>query len=594
MKKNKGLIIALLLITVIGITAFLLFHEKKIKVTNIIIDDNISLYVGERKVIDIKVLPEDAPDKSVIWESENNDIALVLNGTVEGIAPGTTKVKVSSTSDKITSECVVQVLERTIEKIELDKTEINLVKGNTITLTSVITPNDLHDKKITWTSSDSNVATVDENGMITAIGNGSTEIKAMVDGITATCKVNVITLVSSIELNKKDITLLPGSTEILSFNMSPSDSSNKEVTWMSSDADVVSVDNGKIVGKSSGTAKIIVTTIDGNKTSVCNVKVIGIKKFDQRNKAVIEYLKSPSESSVVSIHKKMCKGSDITCHRPVKYNTSLTGDINVYRYSNNKKEFVIKTNSKNLHYYLIPNNTYYLESVSNKEKIEVVNITGDLRMINVPGLANMRDLGGYKADGGTVKYGKVFRSATTNNLTTMNDLNNLGIGRVVDLRPNGEINHKSAVESIRKSISVTNYNNGKDVKKAVELIMKAVVNEKTNVLFNCNIGRDRTGTVAYVIEGILGVSKDNRFIDYELTYLYSGARTRNYGPFKTLVSKFNSFSMNEYEQERFINWYLSLDNNKEKDLELINNFRKVMIDGNPHIYKIVNGKLALA
>ena len=569
MKKNKGIIIALLLITVIGITAFLLFHEKRIKVTNIIIDDNVSLYVGERKVIDVKIVPEDATDKSVIWESENNDIALVLNGTVEGIAPGTTKVKVSSTSDKITSECMVQVLERTIEKIELDKTEINLVKGNTITLTSVITPNDLHDKKITWTSSDSNVATVDENGMITAIGNGSTEIKAMVDGITATCKVNVKTLVSSIELNKKDITLLPGSTEILSFNMSPPDSSNKEVTWMSSDANVVSVDNGKIVGKSSGTAKIIVTTIDGNKTSVCNVKVIGIKKFDQRNKAVIEYLKSPSESSVV-------------------------GDINVYRYSNNKKEFVIKTNSKNLHYYLIPNNTYYLESVSNKEKIEVLNITGDLRMINVPGLANMRDLGGYKADGGTVKYGKVFRSATTNNLTTMNDLNNLGIGRVVDLRPNGEINHKSAVESIRKSISVTNYNNGKDVKKAVELIMKAVVNEKTNVLFNCNIGRDRTGTVAYVIEGILGVSKDNRFIDYELTYLYSGARTRNYGPFKTLVSKFNSFSMNEYEQERFINWYLSLDNNKEKDLELINNFRKVMIDGNPHIYKIVNGKLALA
>ena len=51
--------------------------------------------------------------------------------------------------------------------------------------------------------------------------------------------------------------------------------------------------------------------------------------------------------------------------------------------------------------------------------------------------------------------------------------------------------------------------------------------------------------------------------------------------------------MTNYEQERFINWFLSFSTNKEQDLNLINIFRKVMIDGNPHIYKIENDTLVL-
>jgi protein tyrosine/serine phosphatase len=179
-------------------------------------------------------------------------------------------------------------------------------------------------------------------------------------------------------------------------------------------------------------------------------------------------------------------------------------------------------------------------------------------------------------------------------MTSLTEFNYLGIGKVVDLRGNSEIKKTSPVEKIRKAISITYYTNDKNVRKAVEQIIKGVVEQKTNVLFNCNIGRDRTGTIAYIIEGILGVSSTDRGTDYELTYFYSAERTRSYGSFKTLISKFNYYSKDKYEQERFINWYLSTSSNKEKDLKLINDFRKIMIDGNPHIYKLVSGKLTLA
>lgn len=592
MKKNKGIIIALLLITVIGITAFLLFSNK-VKVNEIVINDYISLYVDERKVISIKILPEDAVDKEVIWQSENNDIAIVEDGVVEGKTPGTTKVKVSLTNNKVTSECVIQVLERTVDKIELDKEEVNLTKGNTITLTSIITPNNLYDKKITWTSSDSNIATVDENGMITAVGNGNTEITATVDGRIATCKVNVTTLVSSIELVKKEDVLIVGASETLTYKIEPSDASNKEVTWNSSNPDAISIDNGKIVAKKSGSSKITVTTVDGNKSATYSVKVVGIKNFDIRNEAVIEYLKNPNENTIQSVQKKMCK-KGFECHRPAIYSTSLTGDINIYNYKNNRKEFIAKIDSKYINNYLIPNNTYYLEMVSDKQKIEVVKVTGDLRMVYVPNIANVRDLGGWKADGGTVKYGKIYRSASTNDLKSLSEFDGLGIGKVVDLRGNGEIKSTSAVNSIRVKSPIVNYNNDKKVRKAIEEVIKGIVEQKTSVLFNCAVGRDRTGTIAYIIEGILGVSSTDRGTDYELSFFFTAARPRNYGPFKTLCSRFRYYDMDKYEQERFINWYLSTSSNKEKDLELINDFRKMMIDGNPHTYKLVSGKLTLA
>ena len=220
----------------------------------------------------------------------------------------------------------------------------------------------------------------------------------------------------------------------------------------------------------------------------------------------------------------------------------------------------------------------------------MVKVSGNLRLLN--GLGNFRDLGGWYADGGIIKHGILFRSANTNSLKSMEVLNKLGINRVVDLRPNSEINSSSAVEGIRLRSPLENYSSNKDSHDAVEKIMKEVVNNK-KVLFNCNFGRDRTGTIAYLIEGILGVSIENRKTDFELTYFFSAVRTRNDGSLGSLIKRIDKFEKTKYEQEKFINWYLSFSSDKNKDLELINNFRNKVINGNPQQYGLSEGKLII-
>lgn len=409
--------------------------------------------------------------------------------------------------------------------------------------------------------------------------------------VTPTPVINVV----DVKINKSSIMLISETTEKIIATINPSNAYNNRVTWSSSNSNIATVDNnGMVVAKATGSAIITVTTADGAKTASCVVNVITPKIFDQRNDAVIEYLKDPTASKVKSVYNSYKCGSN-KCHQPKDYETSLTGSINIYRYETNKidKKLIATVSSGDVRYYLIPGSTYYLEAVSDTSKVEVVTITGSLRMINGP-VGNFRDLGGWAADGGTVKYGVLFRGGTTNGMKSLDGFNHLGIGGVVDLRPNSEIDSSSAVESIRKRISITYYTTGSNVRKAVEYVLKFIVEENKNVFFNCNFGRDRTGTIAYLLEGLLGVGLEDRKTDFELTYLYSNKRTRDDGSLKSLINKINNYNSTTYEQEKFINWYLSSSSDKNKDLELINNFRKKAINGNPHMYKLVDGKLTLA
>ena len=334
--------------------------------------------------------------------------------------------------------------------------------------------------------------------------------------------------------------------------------------------------------------------IDNDLIPVCDIDK-SIKTFNKVNDAIAEYLANPTEKNKAqNIYKKYNCDKE-NCYNPNNYKSSLQGNINVYKYDENteKKELIKTIPSNDINYLLIPNSTYYLESVNDNCKVEIVKVVGSLRQIAMPGCGNFRDLGGWKVDGGTVRYGKIYRSSNTNVLTTMTPFNYLGISKVVDLRPDSEINHKSIVESMREAHPISYYTSNKAVKEATEAVIKSVVNNK-GVLFNCNFGRDRTGTLAYIIEGILGVSLTDRETDFELTYFFSTKRNRNDSSFKSLIKAINKYSQTKYEEEKFINWYLSFSSNKEYDLKLLNNFRKIMIDGNPHQYKLSGDKVVLS
>ena len=171
-----------------------------------------------------------------------------------------------------------------VTKVELNKATIALVKGGSETLVATISPSNATNKEVTWTSSNNSVATVDANGKVIGVkeGNAIITVKTKDGEKVATCTVtvsNVVVKVTKVELNKTTIALVKGGSETLVATISPSNATNKEVTWTSSNNSVATVDaNGKVIGVKEGNAIITVKTKDGDKVATCTVTVSSTTK----------------------------------------------------------------------------------------------------------------------------------------------------------------------------------------------------------------------------------------------------------------------------------------------------------------------------
>ena len=165
--------------------------------------------------------------------------------------------------------------------VSLSPSTLNLDVGASSTLTATITPDNATDKSVTWESSDTNIATV-ENGKVTAVAQGSTTITATAadgSGEKATCSVTVKEAanvpVTSVSLDKTTLELKEGETAQLTATVAPTDATNKNVTWASSNSAVATVDaTGNVKAVGAGTATITVTAqSDNTKSATCAVTV---------------------------------------------------------------------------------------------------------------------------------------------------------------------------------------------------------------------------------------------------------------------------------------------------------------------------------
>lgn len=203
--------------------------------------------------------------------------ALTVNGTVD-ILQADANVTVSGNGDikKRTGSGQISV---SVTGVSLDKTEIVLVEVSSEKLTATVEPTNATNKNVTWSSDHEAIATVDQNGTVTARNGGQAIITVTTaDGSkTATCTVNVRVHigvpVQSVGLNKTELALEVGKTGTLEAKVEPSDATNKNVTWSSSNSEVATVDNGVVTAVSAGEAIITVTTEDGAKTATCKVTV---------------------------------------------------------------------------------------------------------------------------------------------------------------------------------------------------------------------------------------------------------------------------------------------------------------------------------
>ncbi len=242
----------------------------------------ISLEATETATLVATVLPELTTNKSVTWISSNEAVATVdANGVVTAIAVGEAVITATTTDGtNLSASCKVTVVPTLAESITLDKTEISLEATETATLVASILPELATNKSVTWTSSNDAVATVDANGVVTAIAVGEATITATTtDGtnLSASCKVTVVpTLAESITLDKTEISLEATETATLVATVLPELTTNKSVTWTSSNEAVATVNNnGEVTAIAVGEAIITVTTVDGsNLSATCKVTVV--------------------------------------------------------------------------------------------------------------------------------------------------------------------------------------------------------------------------------------------------------------------------------------------------------------------------------
>ena len=163
-----------------------------------------------------------------------------------------------------------------VESISVSKTSAELVEGESITLTAKITPSNATNKDISWKSDNSGVATVDQNGNVTAVKAGKATISVISEegGKSATCVVTVkakVINVSSVTLNKTSASLKVGETITLEATVNPSDATDKTLSWSSSNEDIAIVSNGVVIAKKIGSATI--TAKAGEKTASCAILV---------------------------------------------------------------------------------------------------------------------------------------------------------------------------------------------------------------------------------------------------------------------------------------------------------------------------------
>lgn len=185
----------------------------------------------------------------------------------------------------------------------LEKKSIEVEKGKTETINAIITPENATRKAITWTSSDTNVATV-TNGVVKGISAGTAIITATTkDGnFTDTCEATVTqNAVTGIRISEKLIDLGMGYKKQITATVMPDDATDKSVEWTSENPEIAAVsDNGTITGKSYGRTVVTATTTDGGYTAKCVVRVKPIDVFDATGNNEFVLSNTDSETKLVS------------------------------------------------------------------------------------------------------------------------------------------------------------------------------------------------------------------------------------------------------------------------------------------------------
>ena len=261
--------------------------QTVVEVESVTLDRHeLTLKEGETNRLVATVSPSNATDKTISWATSNPAIVSVdKEGNVKGVAVGTATVAASHGNLSDACKITVTASAVPVTSISLDKTTLALAEQDTYQLTATVKPDNATDKTVTWSTANAAIATVSDNGLVTAVAEGATTITAKAGDKTATCTVTVskkVIPVTSVTLNKTSLALTEQETFQLSATVSPDNATDKTVTWSSSNTAVATVSsNGLVTAVQEGSATI--TAKAGDKTATCTVtvskKVIPVTSF---------------------------------------------------------------------------------------------------------------------------------------------------------------------------------------------------------------------------------------------------------------------------------------------------------------------------
>jgi len=159
--------------------------------------------------------------------------------------------------------------------VSVSTTSIELKMGESSSISATVSPGDASNKNVSWSSSNTSVATVD-NGKVKAVGGGNATITVRTEdgGYAATCELTVKVPVTGISIDKTSLTLAETESETIVLTFIPSDATNQNVTWSSSDDSIATVSDGQVSAIKAGSVTITVKTEDGGFTSSCDLTVI--------------------------------------------------------------------------------------------------------------------------------------------------------------------------------------------------------------------------------------------------------------------------------------------------------------------------------
>lgn len=296
---------------------------------------NLELKVGEKAKLSYTIEPTNATNPTVEWEVAKGSeeyVSLAEDGTITALAPGRAIITVSSQDGYAFNVCFVNVTKKDTDStdvkvtgVTLDREHLDMVRGDLLKLTETITPANASNPEVFWESTKPQVVAVNQNGVITAVAEGSAEVRVTTkDGsYQASCQITVKTQteankpssgdtsrpsvdapvsVIGVVLDATEWDTTEGKTKLLTPTILPENATNKNLTWSSTDPDVARVDAyGMVYALSAGQTTITAKTADGGKQASCKVTVRA-ENTDSSDKEITS-LKANKSSLTLEVKK---------------------------------------------------------------------------------------------------------------------------------------------------------------------------------------------------------------------------------------------------------------------------------------------------